>query len=352
MVWADESGGNSYEMELARPVPTVKQVDSSLPVFVPDSEKIEGELFVECSLLVEPIVRRWATEFGSIYPNAKITAVPVDKNFDVARITTRPETHVVLFEGSGSLTVALDGRRGEFSWPVIVGIDRVEIVVHPNNRIKELSVNEFAWIFSEQGASSPALKSEEKVFLEHPRIDDWKELGRTNLPSFAQAPISVYRRQPFTDEDGFIKQQGSGGFWGDGFFGVRDRRADARVVETPDDMIRAVNKDRYGMGYISHSLLSSKVRSVPVKGMPPSVRASAERGSVPYLLNLPSLARPIYLWVTPSGEAARPKLESEFIRFALSLQGQRAMSKEGFFPLPSPIAKIQLGAALRISAPQ
>ncbi|RCS44718.1 hypothetical protein DTL42_17525 [Bremerella cremea] len=88
---------------------------------------------------------------------------------------------------------------------------------------------------------------------------------------------------------------------------------------------------------MSHSLLTSKVRSVPLEGRPHEDSKPIGEKEEPQQepLKYPVMVRPIYLWVSQSIQEIDPNLKAEFVRFVLSRQGQAATLSAGFFPLPS-----------------
>lgn len=346
---ADEVNSKvSHGDDQVKPLAVVQQLDPALPEYRPQPEGVGGELVIECSHLTKPLVSRWATAFQAIHPEAKIIAEPHLYGGYLGTI-------VLAFEGSGAtFDVREQIHEDACTWPVVVGLDRLEVIVHRSNAIKKLSVDEVAWVMSDQGKSysSDSFDEKETVFLDHPRIDDWNELWRIRTPEFASPQIRVYRRTSLTQDDQFLMDQTVGYTFGTGLFAQRWRREDAEIVETADQMVQAVTNDQHGIGYVSHSLLTDGVRPVPLEGKPNDMWHSKDKKKPqPYLLELPVMVRPLYLLVPPGNQGPQPKLRAEFLKFILSKQGQAAVVEEGFFPLPAPTATRQIQAAMGEPAP-
>jgi len=173
------------------------------------------------------------------------------------------------------------------------------------------------------------------------------------MPEFASSGIRVYRREPTVPDDRFLMRQTVGDIDGSTFFAPRRRRDAAKIVETAEQMVQVVTDDQQGIGYVSHSLLTDGVRPVPLEGKPNRMWDSQdEKKPQPYLLELPVMVRPLYLWVPPGNQGPQPELRAEFLKFILSKQGQAAVVEEGFFPLQATTADRQLQAAVREPAPQ
>ncbi|RCS44659.1 hypothetical protein DTL42_17200 [Bremerella cremea] len=342
----------------------VSKLDESLPGYRPLPEGVSGKYDIMCSRLTESLVLRWASEFQKIYPDAQInlTKVTGDNGFDHVRFGRIRDLSAVCFEGSGPVPKVLGqiGHNIGFTWPVVVGVDQLEIIVHPNNPIDRLGIHEVAWIYSTQSRSIPGITSDQyAAFIDHPQIVHWKEFGTERLPKFETAPINVYQRRSFTDDRAFLQSRTVGDTPG-GITVIPGPRMlsplddkninNVNIVASADAMVESVTKDKYGIGFTSHSMLTDEIRSVPIyvddSDEPWWFRSSGEK-DLPYAPELPLLNRPLYLWIKPSSKGNRPTLEAEFVKFILSRQGQAAILKKGFYPLPASFANVQQAVAMR-----
>lgn len=332
-------------------VKVVQRLDGGIPKYRPLTEPIRGKLIVTCSGLTEPLIGKWSNVFQTIYPATRVSINREDFSFDIVRNGFYEEGMTgFLFEGDGQ-SVMLDEDR-EFKWPVVVGFDRLEVIVHPANTVKKLSLDELAWIISNQGRSEPKVTNQmQSAYLDHPRIGDWRDLGDGRSAFMDAAPIHVYRKVATTatsDDQFFLLQTMGNDEIGFKAYFSRLETRDFKEVGSDQEMIKAIRSDRYGIGYVSHSLFSDRVRSVPIEGRPEALWPMInEVPQQPFNLKVPCLVRPLYFWVRPGAGQSRPKLEAEFLKFVLSQQGQAAVSEKGFFPLPAGIAQSQLQAAIK-----
>jgi phosphate transport system substrate-binding protein len=97
-------------------------------------------------------------------------------------------------------------------------------------------------------------------------------------------------------------------------------------------VVQSIATDKFAIGYSGIGFQTADVRAVPLakddKGDPiEAIPDNAYSGKYP-------LARFLYVYVNlKSGEGLDP-LRNEFLRFVLSKQGQEAVVKDGFYPLP------------------
>jgi phosphate transport system substrate-binding protein len=105
-----------------------------------------------------------------------------------------------------------------------------------------------------------------------------------------------------------------------------------------------VTVDRFAMGYSGIGYATAGVRAVPLteKDGGKCVEATAENsysGSYP-------LARFLYVYVNKAPGKPLDPLVREFARLMLSREGQEAVVKDGYFPLPATVAKEELNKVL------
>lgn len=97
-------------------------------------------------------------------------------------------------------------------------------------------------------------------------------------------------------------------------------------------IILDVSRDSLGIGYSGLGLYASSVKVLPLAeapGMPfvmPSFTTVADQ-TYP-------LRRVMYLFIDQSPRVPMPAAAQEFLAFILSYEGQEAVVKAGFFPLP------------------
>lgn len=344
------------------------------------AEQSPKTLKINCTPLTAGLMRRWADSFQAIHSDAEIEVTTDDYLAGVIGMAS-DEDFAFCGESSGDGFVVINPRSGPCSWPVVVAIDELTIIVHHENPIRELTVDQVAWIYSEQGqswtasirpewykrfdvaeyvnsAANPQVSVQRKeppaedAVLDHPRIDDWRELGCYDVPG--DGAIHAFGRD--NADWAFLEVRTIGYpvyLFGDGMFFPRHPRNDDAIedLQDPDAMVAAVAADPQAIGYVSHSRIKPGVRGVPVQGEvrannfgPPPTEIDPEQE--PYRFDLPVLERPIYLWIRPSYAGERPPLAKEFLQFILSRQGQSEVVRAGFFPTPAYVADRQWKAAL------
>jgi phosphate transport system substrate-binding protein len=105
-----------------------------------------------------------------------------------------------------------------------------------------------------------------------------------------------------------------------------------------------VTVDRFAMGYSGIGYATAGVRAVPLseKDGGKCIEATADNsynGSYP-------LARFLFVYVNKAPGKPLDPLVREFARLMLSREGQEAVVKDGYFPIPAPVAKEELNKVL------
>ena len=169
----------------------------------------------------------------------------------------------------------------------VVAYDALIPVVHPNNKVKDLSIDQLSQIY--QG-----------------KIINWKEVGGDDLK------IVVVSRDSssgtFESWDHFIMKKAK----------VSPR---AQMMASNGAVVTAIAKNRYAIGYLGIGYINKSVKPLQIDG----VAGSAQT----VLSQKYPLARELYMYTNgePTGEVAK------FIAFMKSPQGQNIVKKVGFVPL-------------------
>jgi len=169
----------------------------------------------------------------------------------------------------------------------VVAYDALIPVVHPNNKVKDLSIDQLSQIY--QG-----------------KIINWKEVGGDDLK------IVVVSRDSssgtFESWDHFVMKKAK----------VSPR---AQMMASNGAVVTAIAKNRYAIGYLGIGYINKSVKPLQIDG----VAGSAQT----VLSQKYPLARELYMYTNgePTGEVAK------FIAFMKSPQGQNIVKKVGFVPL-------------------
>jgi phosphate transport system substrate-binding protein len=171
----------------------------------------------------------------------------------------------------------------------VVAYDAIIPVVHPKNRVNNLSIDQLSQIY--QG-----------------KITNWKEVGGDDLK------IVVISRDSssgtFESWDHFIMKKAK----------VTPR---AQMMASNGAIVTAIAKNRYAISYLGMGYINKSVKSLQVNG----VSGSAQT----VLSQQYPLARELYMYTNgePIGEVAK------FIAFVKGVQGQKIVEKVGFVPVVS-----------------
>ncbi len=155
----------------------------------------------------------------------------------------------------------------------VVALDGVAVVVHPDNIVSNLTVDQIAQIFTG-------------------RITNWKDLGG------ADAPIAVYGREAGSGTRGAFEE----------IVGVEDACVYTNEYSSTGDIIGNVSSNPNGIGYASLSGVGGTVKAVSVNGVACTEEAVKD-GSY-------AIQRP-FLMVTNSGASLSAAAQA-FLDFATS----------------------------------
>ena len=282
----------------------------ALPEYQPleDKELVQGTLASSGSTTLSPILEVWMQDFSRIYPNVEFTMEA---------------------EGSGSAPKALmagTANIGAMSRPikekeiekfkelkyykpteVRVALDALGIIVNSLNPINEISLKQLDAIYSKERKCG------------YPQaITEWDELG-WDTP----IPISIY----FFDAN-------SGGA---GFFSTKTlcdgdyKKHDTPLKETSAEMVEAISKQRFALGFASMTTIKNQVKTLKVS------KSKQHPGFAPNATNIPSgdypYARYLYIYLDKRPDSTLPLFLQEFVKYIFSRQGQRTALYKGSFPL-------------------
>lgn len=250
----------------------------------------EKTLTLAGSTTVLPIAQRVAEEFMELYPDVNISvrgggsgvgiAALIDGVVDIAN-ASRPMKDEEL---------KLARERGVNPVPTIIANDGIAIIVHPENPIDEISLDQLKAIYT--GG-----------------ISRWSELGGTNRPivvisrDVASGTFEVFKKLVLKGEN--VRP--------DAIRLASNKAVAVTVAKTPD-----------AIGYVGLGFLSPEVKPLKVDGVSPTPE-NVISGKY-------KIVRPLYMYT--NGE---PKgLAKEFIQFILSDEGQNLIKELGFVPVRLP----------------
>jgi phosphate transport system substrate-binding protein len=261
----------------------------------------------------------WAEGFRKQYPNVKI-------QIEGKGSSTAPPA---LIEGTAQLgpmsramkNTEMDAFERKFRYKPTafpVAIDALAVYVNKDNPITGLTMAQVDAIFSKS-----------RRWGHNESVQFWKQAGVNG--ELGNSSISIYGRNSASGTYGFFKEHAlkNGDFKDE----VKEQPGSASVVQS-------VSEDEAGVGYSGIGYLTSNVRAVPLaeKDGTPFKEASqqnADDGSYP-------LWRHLYLYVNKAPDKPLDPIVGEFIKFIYSMEGQKVVIKDGFFPLKAETVEKEL----------
>jgi phosphate transport system substrate-binding protein len=298
------------------------QVDPDLTPYKATSG-ISGNISSVGSDTLNNLMTFWAEQFAKYYPNARVqiegkgssTAPP-------ALIGGTAQLGPMSREMKGSEIDQFEKKYGYKPVGLRTSVDALAVFVNKDNPIKCMSLAQVDAAFSKsrrRGAKDDVVT--------------WGQLGLTG--EWASKPISLYGRNSASGTYGFFKEHSLKN--GDYKDSVKEQPGSASVVQ-------GVTVDRFAMGYSGIGYATAGVRAVPLtdKDGGKCVEATAENaysGSYP-------LSRFLYVYVNKAPGKPLAPMVREFARLMLSREGQEAVVKDGYFPIPAQVAKEELNKVL------
>ena len=294
-------------------------VDAKIKQYIP-AAGVAGNLNSIGSDTLNNLMTYWAEGFKKKYPNVNIqiegkgsaTAPP-------ALIAGTAQVGPMSREMKLSEIEQFEKKFGYKPTKIGVALDSLAVYVNKDNPIKSLSLDEVDAIFS---------KTRKRGLHE---ISTWSQLGLSG--KLGSMPISIYGRNSASGTYGYFKEHTLKN--GDYKNSVKEQPGSASVVE-------GVAHDISAIGYSGIGYATSGVRAVPLSDKKGGTVAEANYQNV--LSGKYPLSRMLYIYVAKKPGEALPKMIEEFLRFALSREGQEIVVKDGFDPLNAKLVENQLKA--------
>lgn len=273
---------------------------------------VSGNLSSVGSDSLANLMTLWAEEFKRAYPNVNV-------QIQAAGSSTAPPA---LTEGTANLgpmsramkdkeLQAFEQKYGYKPTAVPVAIDALAVFVHKDNPIKSLDIEQVDAVFSSTRLCGGAKD-----------IKTWGDLGLTG--EWATKPIQLFGRNSVSGTYGYFKEEGL--CKGDFKSNVNEQPGSASVVQSVSSTVNAIGYS--GIGY-----KTSSVRAVPLSKGGQAFEPNEENA----LAGKFPLARFFYVYVNKAPNKPLSPLEAQFIKLALSKQGQTVVVKDGYIPLPKKV---------------
>ncbi|MHB8121606.1 MAG: PstS family phosphate ABC transporter substrate-binding protein [Desulfuromonadaceae bacterium] len=294
-------------------------VDANIKKYTPTAG-VAGNLGSIGSDTLNNLMTYWAEGFKKKYPNVNIqiegkgssTAPP-------ALIAGTAQLAPMSREMKRSEIEAFEKKYGYKPTKIGVALDSLAVFVNKDNPIKQLSLDEVDAIFSKTNKRGGA------------NVATWGQVGVTG--KLAPMPISLYGRNSASGTYGYFKDHVLKN--GDYKNSVKEQPGSASVVE-------GVAKDIGAIGYSGIGYATSGVRALALSNKKGGPVAEANYKNV--LSGKYPLSRMLYVYVAKKPGQPLPKVVEEFLRYALSKEGQQVVVKDGYDPLTAKLVDVQLKA--------
>jgi len=318
---------------------TTLSVNSTLAHYSP-KKHISGAFKVQSSEALYPLLTRLTMDFQRLQPKvnidikkgtakavAEFLQPPLSKTGKIMMVDDRAGSFQLLattHQLSDAETKEFVVQHGYEPTAVPVAVDAVAFYVHKNNPLPGLTLDQVDAMFSS------TRKRGAKVAL-----SQWGQVGLAD--GWSDRPIRLYGRERQSEASAFVKEFGLAG---------GELRPEVHEEHGAASVAVDVSRDPIGIGYSALGLHASNVRAVPI----------AEKEGMPFVLPTREtvadqtypLQHALLLYFDKAATAPLPDAVQEFLTFLMSREGEDAMLKAGFFPVPPTQAEsraIALGAS-------
>ncbi len=287
------------------------RVDEALPAYR-TSTGVAGTVMSIGSDTMNNLMAAWGDEFVRVYPGVRV-------EIDGKGSATAPPA---LAQGQAQFgpmsrrmrPSEIDAFRRVYGYePTLMrtGIDTLAVFVHKDCPLDVITLEQVQRVFSVNGPSMT-----------------WGDLGVTDA-GWSGRPVSLYGRNSASGTYSYFKQVA---------LGNHDFKASVKEQPGSSSVVQGVATDLYGMGYSGLGYATSGVKTLAIDagdGPFDPTYENALMGDYP-------LARFLYVYVNRDPRQEMDPLRREFIRLIFSRDGQDAVIRHGYFPLPADVAREEL----------
>jgi phosphate transport system substrate-binding protein len=287
--------------------------------------QVSGGFKIHGSDTMHGLMRRLVQEFHSRQPKVAIDLRSGGSTKGIAEFLEAPQPgRIVVHEERAKQALLVSSsrelldseikrfssQRGYEPFAVPIAVDAVALYVHKDNPLPGLTLDQVDAIFS-----TTHYRGSKKD------ITTWGDLGLAG--GWEKAEIRLYGRD---------RKSGTRAFFQEHVLAGGDFKQSLQEEPGAASVILAMSRDQLGMGYSGIGLQASSVRIVPlaeIEGMPFIIPSAATVADQTY-----PLRRLLYLYLDKAPGASLSPAVQEFINFVQSREGQEAVVKAGFYPLP------------------
>ncbi len=248
----------------------------------------QGKVVVKGSTTVLPITMKALEAFKSIKPGISISVEGsgsgngikslLDGTCDMANSSREMKKEELDKAKAAGLKIK----------EIAVSYDMIVPVVHPSNKVKNLTTDQLKGIFDGT-------------------ITNWNQVGGDDLK------IVVVSRE---------SSSGTYEYWNESVMKKTDTRKDSLMQASNGAVVNTVANNKKTIGYIGFGYMDNSVKGLDVNGIPATLK-NGKSGKYP-------VSRKLYVYVNEKNYSAEAKA---FVSYILSKEGQKLVAEAGFIPL-------------------
>ncbi|MDX1352648.1 MAG: phosphate ABC transporter substrate-binding protein PstS family protein [Thiomicrorhabdus sp.] len=305
-------------MGLAASVATTTAYASELPTYQKVSG-VSGNLSSVGSDTLANLMTLWAEEFKRTYPNVNIQIQAAGSSTAPPALTEGTSNIGPMSRKMKSKEIAMfESKHGYKPTPIGVAIDALAVYVNKDNPINSLSIPQVDAIFS----STRKCGAKEDIAT-------WGQVGATG--ALADKSIQLYGRNSVSGTYGYYKKKAL--CKGDYKSSVNEQPGSASVVQSVSASLNGIGYS--GIGYKTAGVKAISLSKKEDGNFVAPTNENALNGTYP-------LARVLYVYVNKAPNKAVEPVIGEFVKLVLSKQGQEAVTKDGYIPVPADFAAKEL----------
>ena len=247
----------------------------------PTADNLTGRLTFAGSTTMQPLVSQLADAFTVLHPNVSMDIAAGGSNVGIKAV----------HDGTADIGMAsreLTAEEASSITPTTVAIDVLAIVVHKDNPVQSLTLQQLADIYNGQ-------------------VTNWKDLGGLD-----QEIVPVQRESSSGSRGAFEEL-------------VLEKQAasapNLQTAVTAGDVAATISTEEGAIGYVGFGNLEDSLKLLAINNVTPS-QETAKDGTYP-------LIRPLTLMTGPLSQP----LAQKFVDFAMSDQGQQLINSLGWIPV-------------------
>lgn len=240
------------------------------------------------------LVAAWAEAYGKRHPEAEVTVTGGGTGTGIAGLINGTTDVAMASRDMTAEEQALVEKGGARLERVVVGLDGIALVVHPDNPVRELTMDQLRQVFNGT-------------------LTRWSQLGGPDQP------ILVLSRESSSGTYGFFKEH---------VLKNDDFGPEVRLMASTSAIVHAAGQDAWSIGYVGLGYVKEgglAVVKVKTDAAAPAVTPSLETvkdGTYP-------VARELLLYAP----ARRDGVTRAFVDFVRSPEGQAIVAENGYVPL-------------------